>query len=158
VDTSQITWESFISRFPEIKNTVSISFGQITHVRDEIENIKDHDHDIVCPNDTDTPQNVSGNAVFQGLRETKKVSISDSETIRATDGGEPPSKENLNTDPVKPNVQSENKGNESKQTPIKLEDGKLIIDQLHNLGYHIDPVSGPDIDQIHFNYQLCLRE
>jgi hypothetical protein len=61
-------------------------------------------------------------------------------------------------DPVKPNVQNENEGNESKQTPITLEDGKLIIDQLLNLGYHIDPNSGPDINQIYFNYQLCLRE
>jgi len=53
-------------------------------------------------------------------------------------------------DPIKPNVQSENEGNEGKQTPITLEDGKLIIDQLLNLGYHIDPNSGPDINQIYF--------
>ena len=162
VDTPPITWEAFISRFPEIKNTVSTSHGQITHARDEIENIKDredHDrHDIVCPNDTDTPQSVSGNAVFQGLREIETVSTSDSETIRATDGGEPPSNEKLTTDPSLSDVQSENEGIEIKQTPITLEDGKLIIDQLLNLGYHIDPVSGPDINQIYFNYQLCLRE
>jgi len=150
VDTSQITWEAFISRFPEIKNTVSTSHGQITHVRDEIENIKDHDHDIVCPNDTDTPQNVSGNAVFQGSREIETVSTSDSEAIHVTDGEKPSSNENLTIDPVKPDVQSENEGNEGKQTPIKLEDGKLIIDQLLNLGYHIDPNSGPDINQIYF--------
>jgi len=56
----------------------------------------------------------------------------------------------LNADPIKSDVQNENKGNESKQTPITLQDGKLIIDQLLNLGYHIDPVSGPDINQIYF--------
>jgi phage/plasmid-associated DNA primase len=143
LDTPPITWKAFISQFPEIKSTVSDSFGQITHVRDENENKKDHDHDIVCPNESDTPPNVSGNAVFQGLRETKKVSISNSETIRATDGGEPPSKENLNTDPVNSDVQSEN-------PPITEKEGKLFVDQFLNLGYHIDPNSGPDINRRYF--------
>jgi len=53
-------------------------------------------------------------------------------------------------DPVNSDDQSKNEGNEGKQTPITLEDGKLIIDQLLNLGYHIDPVSGPDINMKFF--------
>jgi len=49
----------------------------------------------------------------------------------------------LNANPVKSDAQSETQ-------PITEKDGKLIIDQLLNLGYHIDPNSGPDINRRYF--------
>jgi len=44
-------------------------------------------------------------------------------------------------------VQSEK---EDKQPPITLEAGKLIIDKLLAMGYHVDPGSGPSIDQKYY--------
>jgi len=55
--------------------------------------------------------------------------------------------EKFTADTMKSDVQSEKK---DKQTPITLEDGKLIVDQLLGLGYHIDPNSGPDINMKFF--------
>jgi len=49
----------------------------------------------------------------------------------------------INANPVKSDVQSQ-------EYSITEEDGKLIIDQLLNLGYHIDPNSGPDISRRYY--------
>jgi len=56
--------------------------------------------------------------------------------------------ENLTADPLKFDVQSETQ-------PITEKDGKLFVDKLLNLGYHVDPNSGPDINQKFFVIRIA---
>jgi len=39
---------------------------------------------------------------------------------------------------------------QSETQPITEKDGKLIVDQLLGLGYHLDPDTGPNIDRKYF--------
>jgi hypothetical protein len=53
------------------------------------------------------------------------------------------------------NANPEKSGVRSEKYPISEKEGKLIIDQLLNLGYHIDPNSGPDINQKFFVIRIA---
>jgi len=112
----------------------------------------DHDHDmrvdtlmLITGNEcTGEPKNKAQNDNEPVINLKQEISQEDSSGV-----------EKFTADPIKSDVKSENKGNERKQTPVTLEDGKLIIDQLLNLGYHIDPNSGPDINRKFFVIRIA---
>jgi phage/plasmid-associated DNA primase len=219
MDTLLFSWEAFVSAFPEITKTLSISHGQVTRMREEKKEDDIHVRACIdCPNDVDTPQNVSAQRENKAPPENKKVSTSfsgesgnpgehdhhkgdilnanpvKSDTGNKTgDNASPITLDNkkslkthdpghaaeLNADPVNSDVQNENysmtektkmrdsdHAAESTADPVKSnaqseihsiteEDGKLIMDQLLSLGYHVDPGSGPTIDMK--NYKLGIH-
>jgi len=109
-------------------------------VPDDITTVSNLDREISPDNYSSITGLTAGPLKSDTTRETDRVLPIIENSPKTHDPGHPAES---NADPMKSDVQSE-------KYPMTEEDGKLIIDQLLNLGYQVDLNSGPDINRKYF--------